>query len=141
MPQSPDSAPCAAPQDLSLDGTWAFRWRGLDGGGAGPWREASVPAPWQAVFEDLRTAAGHATYRRGFEVPGGWLAPRRRVLLRFGAVSETAVVRVNGERVGAHGGGWLPFELDVTEALRPGANEVEVDVALPNGARRCSPTG
>ena len=41
-----------------------------------------------------------------------------RYLLRFNAVDYTAVVWLNGERVGEHEGGNTPFVLDVTKALR-----------------------
>ncbi len=37
-----------------------------------------------------------------------------------------AAVRVNGESVGVIG--WPPFELDVSNAIRPGRNRVEVDI-------------
>lgn len=40
-----------------------------------------------------------------------------RLLLRFGAVDYIATVWVNGEHVGGHRGGHVPFEIDVTDAL------------------------
>lgn len=42
---------------------------------------------------------------------------RNRVILRFGAVDYEATVWVNGERVGFHRGGHVPFDLDITDAL------------------------
>lgn len=54
-------------------------------------------------------------YRRRFRAPerpaGG------RVLLHFGAVDQACTVWVNGTEVGGHTGGYLPFTLDVTDAL------------------------
>lgn len=46
-----------------------------------------------------------------------------RVLLRFGAVDYEAAVWVNGQYVGGHRGGHVPFQLDVTDAMNvnPGA--------------------
>jgi beta-galactosidase/beta-glucuronidase len=63
-------------------------------------------------------------YRRG-----GIRAPQgERVLLHLGAVDQSCTVWVNGVEVGGHTGGYLPFSLDVTEALVPGAQVVEVRV-------------
>ncbi len=38
---------------------------------------------------------------------------------------------LNGQQVGEHEGGYLPFELDITSALRPGSNELPVRVIDP----------
>lgn len=40
-----------------------------------------------------------------------------RLVLRFGAVDYIATVWVNGQHVGGHRGGHVPFELDVTDAI------------------------
>ncbi|KAI5456917.1 glycoside hydrolase superfamily [Mariannaea sp. PMI_226] len=40
-----------------------------------------------------------------------------RLVVRFGAVDYIASVWVNGENVGGHRGGHVPFELDVTDAV------------------------
>ena len=68
------------------------------------------------------------TYRRWVELPEGFVPAGGRVLLHFGAVDQTCVVRVNGVEVGRNVGGYLPFTCDVTDALQPGANELVVDV-------------
>jgi hypothetical protein len=53
-------------------------------------------------------------------------------LLHFGAVDYFSTVWVNGIQVGEHEGGYLPFELDVTDALRYGEpNELVVCVLDP----------
>ncbi len=43
--------------------------------------------------------------------------PDSRVLLHFGAVDQRAIVFVNGKPMGAHSGGYLPFTIDITDAL------------------------
>ncbi len=55
-------------------------------------------------------------YHRSFRAPA--LPRGGRVLLHFGAVDWRAVVWVNGTRVGEHQGGYDPFTLDITNALR-----------------------
>ena len=43
----------------------------------------------------------------------------KKILLHFGAVDWEAHVFVNGKEVGRHSGGYDPFTLDVTSALKP----------------------
>jgi beta-galactosidase/beta-glucuronidase len=115
-------------------------------------RPIRVPGPWQAQFDDLRDYSGVAWYRRRFDVGGnegtrergneGMVAtltrpvapsvPRTAFILHFGAVDYFATVWLNGRQVGEHEGGYLPFEIDVTDALRHDApNELTVRVIDP----------
>ena len=57
-------------------------------------------------------------YRRTVSIPENW--GDRRVILKFGAVDWEATVWVNGKQLGKHESGYLPFELDITDALTPG---------------------
>ena len=60
------------------------------------------------------------------------LAPefiKEKTLLHFGAVDQIARVSVNGEFVGSHRGGYLPFALDITSVARVGENTLTVEVA------------
>lgn len=65
-----------------------------------------------------------------------------RILLHFGAVDQYARVFLNGQAVGEHTGGYLPFTLDVTTVVTEGENalavEVEdpLDTELPYGKQR-----
>ena len=120
-----------ARETRSLDGEWQFRFEGQ-----GDWRTAVVPGPWQAQFDDLRTATGTATYAREFELPEAWRG--REVALRFGAVSYFAEVLLNGARLGTHEGGYLPFEF-VLPADLPARSRVEVRATLPSGDARAYP--
>lgn len=110
---------------LSLDGPWEFaidpeRRLGLATLAQADRRPIQVPGPWQAQFADLRDYTGVAWYRRTFR----WSEPvdtgdaERIHLLCFGAVDYFATVWLNGVEVGEHEGGYLPFELPVTSALR-----------------------
>src|SRR6185436_4463356 len=66
------------------------------------------------------------------ELPTARPADRPSAFLHFGAVDYFATVWLNGELVGGHEGGYLPFELDVTDALRPGeSNELVLRVLDP----------
>lgn len=55
-----------------------------------------------------------------------WFAPGTKLLLDLGAVKDLAAVSVNGEALGTL---WkAPYQVDVTDVLQPGANQLEVAV-------------
>ena len=128
-------------QRISLDGVWDFQlaadelvtepallsWQTDAATGL---RQAVVPLPWQAQFEDLRLISGIAWYRRRFTIEANRLetAVAQAAILHFGAVDYHATVWVNGERVGEHEGGYLPFEFDIINLLHVGENELLVRV-------------
>ncbi|MGI6258432.1 MAG: glycoside hydrolase family 2 protein [Anaerolineaceae bacterium] len=70
-------------------------------------------------------------YRRKFEVD---FDPNESVLLHFGAVDFECQVWVNDVLVGDHWGGYLPFNFDISQALRSGENEIVVMVMDPTEA-------
>ncbi|MFE6964503.1 glycoside hydrolase family 2 protein [Agromyces sp. NPDC057679] len=73
----------------------------------------------------------HLWYRRTVRLPAGFLVDR--VLLHFGAVDQRCRVFIDGVELGTHEGGYLPFSIDVTEALADGeAHELTVDVVDPS---------
>jgi hypothetical protein len=54
------------------------------------------------------------------------LAPGKRVWFELGDVAELAAVTINGKAVGT---AWkTPYRLEVTGALKPGANRIEIAV-------------
>src|SRR3954451_10469876 len=115
---------------IPLDGTWDFlhlvedyRSRPIE------WRRIALPAPWQSQFADLRIRGGSGIYRRDFDILAGW--KRDRLFVRFGAVFHIARVWINGEYLGMHVGGFLPFSFELTEHLFEGRNELKVQVDSP----------
>ncbi|MEV6168555.1 glycoside hydrolase family 2 TIM barrel-domain containing protein [Streptomyces sp. NPDC051954] len=65
-------------------------------------------------------------YRRTFTVPGGWAG--RRTLLHFEGVKSAHYVWINGELVGYHEDSYTPAEYDITDRLKPGTNQIAVEV-------------
>ena len=63
-------------------------------------------------------------YRKVVSIPENW--GDKRVILNFGAVDWEATVWVNGNPIGTHENGYLPFEFDITDALTPGESTVIV---------------
>ena len=55
-----------------------------------------------------------------------------RVLLHFGAVDYKCEVTVNGVCFGTHTGGYFPFEVDITKAVKDGENEITLKVTDPS---------
>jgi beta-galactosidase/beta-glucuronidase len=91
-------------------------------------RGVTVPHAWQE-HDDLRTYTGAAWYRRQLTV--GDHPATERVILYFGAVDWQTDVWVNGKHVGENEGGYLPFTVDVTNAVEPGANTLVLRVSDP----------
>lgn len=117
----------------SLDGAWRFI-----PDHDGKERLISVPGCWQAQFPELREYAGRAVYSREFTVPP--VCSGQCIRLRFGAVDYFARVRVNGEIVGEHEGGFTPFEMDISRFIRFGEpNTLEVEVLDPGLDKPCGP--
>lgn len=119
---------------ISLDGQWQFQIDpagGYDVSAIHQWREIHVPSPWQAQCADLRHTSGVGWYRRTFTVDAANSDETQVMMLCFGAVDYQTIVWVNGQRVGEHEGGYLPFEFDIGAVVQAGENEVIVRVADP----------
>ncbi|MDH6453960.1 MULTISPECIES: glycoside hydrolase family 2 TIM barrel-domain containing protein [unclassified Streptomyces] len=65
-------------------------------------------------------------YRRTFTVPGNWSG--RRTFLHFEGVKSAHYVWINGELVGYHEDSYTPAEYDITPHLKPGTNQIAVEV-------------
>ncbi|MFC7622572.1 glycoside hydrolase family 2 TIM barrel-domain containing protein [Microlunatus sp. GCM10028923] len=136
---------------LSLNGRWAFRLAETAAGTGDQllapddpdWDTIRVPAHWVLEGYDRPLYTNTAfpfpidpprlpeqnptgDYRRRFDLPPGW--PVGRTVLRFQGVDSCATVWLNGRLLGHSKGSRLPFEFDVTEAVRPTDNLLAVRV-------------
>ncbi|MGB9800319.1 MAG: glycoside hydrolase family 2 protein [Thermanaerothrix sp.] len=121
---------------LNLNGVWQFgiapRAQAVPPAFKG---EILVPFPIESALSGVMRPLQpeeRLWYRRMFTVPTAWEG--KRVLLHFGAVDWEAEVWVNGQRVGKHQGGYLPFTFDITPYLHPGEQELVVAVWDPTDA-------
>lgn len=92
----------------------------------------AVPGAWNAATPELRYYDGLIWFQRKFA------AARRdgeRAFLRFEAVNYRAYVYLNGKEIGRHEGGFTPFVLEVTDALRSGENRLVVGVDSTHDAQ------
>ena len=130
-PQSND-----ARMTFSLDGIWDFRTAGEDSY-PDEWAGSPLPEPLPMAVPgsyndqndelNLRAHYGWVVYQRSFALPER-LTEGQRVMLRFDAATHAADVYLNGQSLGSHFGGFLPFEFDVTGLLRAGENLLTVAV-------------
>ncbi len=95
------------------------------------------PAPW--TEHGFPFLSGTATYRRTFELPGGFSG--HRLFLEVPIVDDVVEVHVNGRAAGVRL--WDPYEVEVTDLLVPGRNELAISVTntlanLLNGVDRTS---
>ncbi|UUU23613.1 glycoside hydrolase family 2 TIM barrel-domain containing protein [Streptomyces sp. DSM 40750] len=67
-------------------------------------------------------------YRRTFTLPKDWRAGDRRTFLHFEGVKSAHYVWINGELVGYHEDSYDPAEYDITKHLKPGTNQIAVEV-------------
>ncbi len=108
---------------------------------AGPWEVQFTPgwgAPNKVTFDELtdwtqrpeegiKHYSGKATYQKAFDLPVSVLRnDGSQFMLDLGKVHDLATVRLNGQTLRTL---WLaPWRLDVTKAVRPGKNVLEVEV-------------
>ncbi|KHJ83951.1 glycosyl hydrolase family 2, sugar binding domain protein [Oesophagostomum dentatum] len=90
-----------------------------------------VPAAYNDMSADaeLRDHIGWVWYQTSVTVQ--YRDMGQKFVLRFGSVNYYAIVYFNGEKVGCHEGGHLPFEVDVTDKVSFG-EENNITVAVNN---------
>ena len=151
---------------MNLNYGWRFFAGDLTGGASvslddSSWRTVDVPhdfqieQPWVAPAADEKAdnsdAAANIKSRlssRGFKEMGkGWyryhLVPAdslkgRRLLLQFDGIMYTGDVYLNGTRIGGTDYGYVGFEIDITDKLRFGQDNiiaVLADTREPNNSR------
>lgn len=107
-----------------LTGPWSVQF--TPGWGAPPRLELSRLQSWtEQADPGVRHYSGSAVYHHEFDLPAR--PAGERVLLDLGGVAVVASAKLNGQDLGV---AWKPpYTFDVTAALRPGSNQLEVRVA------------
>ncbi|MFA4028447.1 MAG: hypothetical protein GDYSWBUE_000327 [Candidatus Fervidibacterota bacterium] len=106
----------------------------------GPWEVRFTPgwgAPERVIFdgliswtehsdEGIKYYSGTATYVKEFELPKEAVGRDRALYLDLGDVMVIATVTLNGRNLGIL---WKrPFQVEITDAVKPGKNRLEVSV-------------
>jgi len=81
----------------------------------GVWEGFEVPGWRSAVRKDVPY---FLWFRRELEIPAGWQG--KRIVLNLRGARNTPKVFLDGQCAGSRFDGWTPFELDITEFVRPG---------------------
>jgi hypothetical protein len=101
---------------LELSGDWT-----VELGGRGM---ATVLKPWAEL--GFPAYSGAARYRKEFTLPRERLAGTRRLFLECGELRYSGRAWLNGVDLGNRA--WRPFRWEITKALKPGANVIEIEV-------------
>jgi len=106
---------------VAVEGAWTLSFP------QGPTVSAATLASWtESPDASIRYFSGTALYANSFQLPKTWKKGQGRVVLNLGEVKNLASVSLNGQPIGV---AWkAPYELDVTDALKSGANTLEVQV-------------
>ncbi len=116
---------------ICLNGIWEYaiypsntEFKGYEG-------DIVVPFSPECLLSGVnRTVTPEDTlyYRKKFE----FKKSSDRVILHFGAVDYKCEVSVNGKVFGTHVGGYYPFKVDITKAVKDGENEITLKVTDPS---------
>jgi hypothetical protein len=80
----------------------------------------------QRPEEGIKYFSGTATYHKNFDLPETLRQPGQHLTLDLGDVKNLAEVRLNGKNLGIL---WtVPFRVDVTDAVKPAGNSLEIEV-------------
>ncbi len=88
------------------------------------WRQVRVPADFSLCHPALQMYEGVGWFRRKIHIPARWRD--QRIWLHFEGVNDHAKVWLNGQVVGSHEHGFLPFDIDIQEGARFGEQNVIV---------------
>ena len=125
-------------QRIDLNGVWRYQplaWTTVQADGSmtdnaenlPPAGEMALPMNWQ--LRGLESFDGRVRFTRRFAAPA--LANGARAFLVFRGVDYFADVTLNGQPVGKHAGYFQPFEFEITDLLRQGENQLQIDVDCP----------
>lgn len=95
--------------------------------GAPPSKTFEKLVSWTSVPDDgIKYFSGTATYLKEIDVPESMLQEGHRLALDLGQLRNVAEVMLNGRKLGIL---WKPpYQVDVTDAVRVGKNQLEVEV-------------
>ena len=102
---------------LNLNGRWEFGFepKKYD-------RAITVPFGWGSALSGVKDVApDKGFYRRTVRIPAAWKG--RRVFVVVGASDHDTTCTFDGNALGAHSGGYTPFEFELTEFARWGEEQ------------------
>lgn len=139
---------------ISLNGSWDFAPDPEDRGREEHWERRTdsvwserirVPFAWETPLSGVaRHWLPVGWYHRSIRRPADWAD--ERIILHIGAAHYVCQVWLNGQWIGEHVGGYLPFSFDVTDALDGDQGDIVLRVEapvdkrfIPHGKQRSQP--
>jgi hypothetical protein len=125
IPQRTLPAPTET-QLLMLPDSWQVQFQAKRG--APDAARATTLKSWSDDSDEgIKFFSGTATYTTTLRAPPKWFQAGARLWLDLGRVMNVAEVSINGKNLGV---AWkAPFRVDMTSALKPGANRLQVKVS------------
>ncbi len=110
----------------NLNGAWGFHFDKANAGISNGWASGktefplsiTVPFGWGSALSGVKNEADIAWYSRTITVPEAWKG--KRVFLVVGASDWLTIGWLDGRAVGEYQGGYTPFSLDLTDAVKWG---------------------
>lgn len=108
----------------NLNGEWNFAFDSLNTGIQENWsanpasfnKKITVPFPWGSALSGVTDDADIAWYQRTIAVKEAWKS--KRTFLTIGAADWETTVWLDGQLIGKHQGGYVPFSFELTEFIR-----------------------
>lgn len=107
---------------MDLSGIWDFQMDPQDLGEHNRWfaglenpRPIAVPGSWNDQYEDLSDYLDAGWYTHLTYFPDTWKG--QRVFLRIGSANYAAKVWINGKLATQHQGGHVPFEVEISDQI------------------------
>ena len=119
-------------QSISLNGNWNFVASNTLSEAEvlkadySTWDTLHVPGNWD-TRQRYASHVGKGYYQRNLVIPKKWKG--KQIRIKFEAVYETSKVWLNGELIGEHIGGYLPFTFNLTKYLKAEGNNSLVVMA------------
>jgi len=114
-----------ATQLATVDGPWSVTFQPGRGAPASVTMDALTS--WSDSSDNgVKYFSGTGTYTKTIQASSDWFKSGAKLWIDLGSVKNLAEVTVNGKSLGVV---WhAPYRVDVTSALKPGANEVSIKV-------------
>ncbi len=107
----------------NLNGEWQFEFDAADEGLENDWHKGNqsfsktilVPFPWGSKLSGVEDEADMGWYQREIAVDESWEG--QRIFLTIGASDWETTVWLDGELLGKHQGGYVPFSFELTDLV------------------------
>lgn len=120
---------------ININGEWEFEFDDANEGLLLGWsdgrelpRRIIVPFAYQTELSGINDKSIHEFLWYARTVQLSQQTCEHDLLLNFGAVDYAATVWVNGQEVGHHQGGHVPFQFDIAPYVKPGPNRLTLRV-------------